>query len=384
MASMMCSKRGCARPRHFDQQSGVQHDFCGRTCATAALGGALSDPHGCCHTCKLGGCSEPVFFEPSNGRVHDFCSRGHADEAVMRGEWPGSARGHRASGGRPRCGLPGCNAPRFVDPGTDVEYDFCGRTHAKLAESRGLLAPPANDPRFDRVFKGTQGGGDYTLSVLTRRHEKYDGVKQQFLSSWEHPGPKPVVQRILQIRNSPAVFEAYSDRQDAMRGAGSGAADNELRRFHGTSSLCNFPSDQGTGPCHSPNCRQCRICCTSFELAQAGSGAAVGWAGGLRYGAGLYFSKVSSKSNDYAGGTERVITRGLALRSMFLCKVLAGSVARVTADSLVDPQRLQQIKATYDSLEGLTQAQGGALNYPETVIYDAAQCIPSYLIVYKV
>ena len=38
---------------------------------------------------------------------------------------------------------------------------------------------------------------------------------------------------------------------------------------------------------------------------------------------------------------------------------------------------------SYDSVIGLTVADGGALNYEESVVYDEAAAIPSYLIVYK-
>ena len=45
----------------------------------------------------------------------------------------------------------------------------------------------------------------------------------------------------------------------------------------------------------------------------------------LRYGQGLYFSRTSSKSNDYAAGSERELGGDgarRAVRAMFLCKVV--------------------------------------------------------------
>ncbi len=47
----------------------------------------------------------------------------------------------------------------------------------------------------------------------------------------------------------------------------------------------------------------------------------------LRYGRGLYFSKVSSKANDYADATERQFPHG-TFRAMFLCKVALGESLR--------------------------------------------------------
>ena len=37
-----------------------------------------------------------------------------------------------------------------------------------------------------------------------------------------------------------------------------------------------------------------------------------------------------------------------------------------------------------DSIVGLCTADGGALNYEETVVYRTAAAIPSYLIVYRI
>ena len=40
-----------------------------------------------------------------------------------------------------RCALPGCHRPVHVDPVTDVEHDYCGRTHAKQALGDELADP---------------------------------------------------------------------------------------------------------------------------------------------------------------------------------------------------------------------------------------------------
>ena len=40
-----------------------------------------------------------------------------------------------------RCALPGCHRPVHVDPVTNVEHDYCGRTHAKQALGDGLADP---------------------------------------------------------------------------------------------------------------------------------------------------------------------------------------------------------------------------------------------------
>ena len=108
-----CRLRGCNRPVHRDPKSGITHDYCGRTHAMEALGGALADPHGVCHTCQLPGCEEPVYYDRAVGRVHDFCCSTHAYEAVSQGFAPPSNRQRQGeSTPHNRCSLPGCSAPR--------------------------------------------------------------------------------------------------------------------------------------------------------------------------------------------------------------------------------------------------------------------------------
>ena len=125
---------------------------------------------------------------------------------------------------------------------------------------------------------------------------------------------------------------------------------------------CSFGIDVTQRPCTHPRCSVCTICSGSFDLQLAGSGRRAIHLTSLcihlsshpsihlsihlpiylsihpsrpgaffRYGRGLYFSKVSSKSNDYAAASERrdphSLQRG-AYRLMFLCRVAAGEAAR--------------------------------------------------------
>ena len=301
-----CTLPGCTRPVHRDAATGIAHDYCGRTHAREALeaqGAALADPHGKCHTCKLPGCGEPVYYDRATGRVHDFCCRSHAVEAVSRGIVPPSNRPLQGrSSADNRCSLPGCSAPRYRDPSSGFEHDFCGRTHAREASAQGLLPAGAAGPNVpsagvDRVWRG-RAGVAYALSVLTNAHPKYQGIKQQFLAAWQHPAPRglPTVMRVLQIRNPADVYARYH--------AYRAWVGNEQRRFHGTSlaARCSFGIDVTQPPCTDPSCAVCTICASSFDLQHAGS-ARVG--GFFRYGRGLYFSRVSSKSNDYNINSQR-------------------------------------------------------------------------------
>ena len=134
-----CALRGCTKSVHVDPGTGITHDYCGRSHAQEAQG-AIQAPHGVCHTCQLPGCHESVHYEADIGRVHEYCCRSHAQEAQARGLAPPSNR-QRQGQGTPhnRCSLPGCSAPRYIDPSTGSEHDFCGRTHAREATVRAAL-----------------------------------------------------------------------------------------------------------------------------------------------------------------------------------------------------------------------------------------------------
>ena len=317
----VCGHRGCDRPVHVDLKTGIAHDYCGRTHARVALGGQLQEPHGICHLCKLPGCDEQVQYDRDTDRVHDFCCLTHAQEAQARWIVPASNRQRQGqSTPHNRCSLPGCSAPRFVDP-TGYAHDFCGRTHAREASMRGLLpasaaaTPPAG---VDRVWRGRAHEPEYVLSVLTNAHPKYEGIKQQFRQAWEHSTPVPTIMRVLQVRNPASVYRRFVQHASRLGGGG-----NVQRRFHGTSlsPQCSFGIDVTQPPCTDPGCAVCTICATSFDLRFAGSTGRPG--GFFRYGRGLYFSKVCSKSNDYNEASERVDPRSLRAgryRVMFLCK----------------------------------------------------------------
>jgi len=157
-------------------------------------------------------------------------------------------------------------------------YDFCGRTHARLAAARGLEPPPTalGDPaHFSRTFSGrppshgcavcsrsagSSSGGvpvcqaceePYTISTLTTAHPKYVRVRAQFLDSWDSSasGPRPTVERVLQVRNPSSIFDRYEAYKRLLQAAGRPV--NEERRFHATgmAAACAFGIDQSQPPC---------------------------------------------------------------------------------------------------------------------------------------
>ena len=160
-----------------------------------------------------------------------------------------------------------------------------------------------------------------------------------------------------------------------------------------------FGVDQAANPCDSASCRICSICSGSFDINRAGSGRLTSTAAGgvLRYGRGVYFSSVSSKSDDYAGSSvaSAAVSEPGTPRCMFMCKVAAGRTFRAPSDSMEEAAALAAMAQhrchsilcePASGGEGAVVMNGGGLfrnlNYDELVVYNEAAAIPSYLIVY--
>ena len=231
------------------------------------------------------------------------------------------------------------------------------------------MLPPLH-ASIDRVFQDSSG--QFTAHLLTNRHQKYNCIKNQFIESWENfVNGNPRVERIFWIRLPDAINSGYKTKIQA--------GFNVRRRFHGTSQNlnCYFGTNPASPPCNGINCNVCSICKTSFRLDKVGGGGATRMA--LRYGPGLYFSSVSSKSHDYNEGSERIINSSRRRwRCMFLCNVAYGN-AYVTKDGSLPPNHCPP-----PGSDAVIGESGKDLNFPELVVYDESQAIPTYLIVYSI
>lgn len=269
-----------------------------------------------------------------------------------------------------QCGLPGCIRPALY-------YGFCTEEHRERAIARHLLPPAESD--IDRVLMGPSGG--FTAHLLMATHPRHGSVKAQFLDSWEKPlrvsDPQgrgaPRVERIFWIQVSPQLRAAF-DIAKATVG-------NVCRHFHGTSQApsCFFGTDPSKPPCKSRQCNVCSISTHSFDRERCGT--ATRALTFLRYGRGLYFSPISSKSHDYNEGSRRVRPapqgKSREWRCMFLCTVAVGKPFR-TQEGTLPAESCPPVG--FDSVMG---ERGNALNYEEVVVYDQTRAIPSYLIVYS-
>lgn len=259
-----------------------------------------------------------------------------------------------------QCGLPGCCK-------SAVYYGFCGKPHLDRAVEKQMLPPMGPPGAVERVLH--DGNYNFTVHLLTNRHKKYTNIKDQFTSMWQHPSyDQPRVERVFWIRVNDKINERFKSASLKLGGV--------CRRFHGTSQLnnCMFGTNPAVPPCDDALCNICSICRKSFLLSNAKSGG--GRRMHLRYGEGLYFSPVSSKSHDYNELSERVY-KDRRYRSMFLCNVVTGKQFVTKKDYLPDshcppPQ--------YDSV---VAEAGDGLNYPEVVVYNEEHVIPTYLIIYS-
>lgn len=73
---------------------------------------------------------------------------------------------------------------------------------------------------------------------------------------------------------------------------------------------------------------------------------------------------------------------------MFLCKVEQGATYTTAEERLTEGQVDHLVAerghgGPHNSVIGLDVVSGGRLNHEETVVYDEAAAIPSYLFVYK-
>jgi hypothetical protein len=351
--------------------------------------------------CHLYGCSARRYTDPETGHMHDFCGWTHSYKALVTGQ----------------------QAP----PTANLS------AHASV---------PILEGSFIATFGGRAGGPDYSISLMTNRHPKYKRIKQEFLDGWGVDAP--VVVRIWQVRNSADIWQQYRQYEDevgqkARRLHGtkmtcSFAVDINQRP-------CDDPECSVCSICESGfKLSRARGGALTRSFTRLN--------GQLRYGTGLYFSKHLRKSHGYAVDSQQPLHAKAAaaaaasasggsklVRCMFLCRVALGVPLRTVEEKLDEakvcnaaahrpscvvpahqPTRearsnlgavltpraaqfsltepcLAQVDAgikargqggKYDSVLGLTEADGGRLNYEDNVLYDERAAIPSYLIVYEV
>ncbi|KAF9243539.1 ADP-ribosylation [Melanogaster broomeanus] len=316
------------KPKHVD--GATIHPYCSKTCAakmknktasttppkkrTSAKAPSRGNAKMCDHCHK-----QPKHNDGQT--THSFCSKTCAQQAKAAGGAAVAAPSKPSKNGCLLCG-------KAVKKG-----HFCNQACAAKAEK--------NAPLLIEVPSG---------------HDTFKSVSDQFKASWRHQTPCPIVRRVYKVIGHPssiARYEAYRASVEA-RGkfvAAGRSAGNENRRWHGTTRECLL-GDQGT----------------SEPLLNL-FGKKTGWG---RFGAGIYTSSTSSKSNDYSSNVKPSNQKAILLN-----KVIVGKGYKMTQDntSLTAPP------PGYDSVLAEVVV-GGSLNYDELVCYAENAIRPSYLLIY--
>ncbi|CBN75172.1 conserved unknown protein [Ectocarpus siliculosus] len=330
----VCQLHGCNTEVFFDEATNTVHDFCCRRHANMARARGQWPRPGMqgSSVCQYPGCNEWVSRNPETGEESAFCSRSHLEAAQDQGAQPAAEEpltvcqnvrcqrpawmDHRSGDqlafcgsrcaytcgaqhlvGQMKCSLPGCNDFTMLHDRTMDDMGYCCDYHRIKAEERNLTQNP--EAHVDRTFRGGPSD-DFKLSVLTKSHQAYSSLKEQFLVKFQKPVDGLSVERIFKVQVPGDVRQKHKVFEEA--------TNNTRRRFHGTScsDACRFFMDLRGGPCGRPDCNVCSICTHGFRLRGSVGRTAQRTNMNLRYGEGLYFSSVSGKANDYAAQSEKV------------------------------------------------------------------------------
>ncbi|XP_023772081.1 uncharacterized protein LOC111920749 [Lactuca sativa] len=193
-----------------------------------------------------------------------------------------------------------------------------------------------------------------------------------FKSSWlKRDHPIFTIERILKVHNTRRTIQRFEDCRDAVKiranaTASRCAADgNELLRFHCTTLSCSLGSRNSSSLCSSvPGCGVCTIIRHGFQGPKSGGigGGDGGGKGGVRTTAS------SGRAHDCLG----VDAHGL--RSMLVCRVIAGKVRRVAENAPPEEE------GPYDSVAGYS---GLYSNLEELYVYNPRAILPCFVVIYK-
>jgi hypothetical protein len=252
--------------------------------------------------------------------------------------------------------------------------DYCSIAHKALAEKICLFCLQAEKQTFSQ-FCGRTCAREVEKKApmiieVPAGHVTFKSVANQFQVSWRHSSACPTVRRIYKVvlkQSFVAKYDAYraSVENRGQFVAKGRTAGNENRRWHGTNRECRLGDHGNTAFCNSASCSLCSILRNSYDTNRFGQ--KTGWG---RFGAGIYTSSTSSKSNDYSNN----ITPS-ALKAILLNKVVVGRGYQMYQDST----SLNAPPAGFDSV--IAQV-GVSLNHDELILYTNDAIRTSYLVLY--
>ncbi|KAF8558126.1 ADP-ribosylation [Imleria badia] len=337
--------------------------------------------------------AKPKYFDGT--KTHSYCGKTCAakmqNKAASSGNPPARGKSGKAA---PRVKANMCDychkQPKYNDGKTT--HSFCGKTCAQQAKAAGVAgggAPVAPSKPLKNgcllcgkaVKKGHFCGQACTSKVeknapllldVPDAHDTFKSVADQFKASWRHPTPCPTVRRVYKVIGHPTSISKYEAYRASVEARGKFAAagrspGNENRRWHGTTRECLLGENGNANLCSSTSCSLCSIIRTSYSLNLFGK--KTGWG---RFGAGIYTSSTSSKSNDYSNNVKPSKQKAILLN-----KVVVGKGYKMTQDNT----KLTAPPPGYDSVLAEV-VLGGSLNYDELVCYAENAIRPSYLLIY--
>ncbi|KAI0440355.1 hypothetical protein F4803DRAFT_527774 [Xylaria telfairii] len=191
---------------------------------------------------------------------------------------------------------------------------------------------------------------------------KYKKYETQFNSGWTHQGKSAKIQRIY-LANDYDINRAYRGKRfNKYRGNA-----RYKTYFHGTQRACRIGRRGNRLEfCKKPECRLCGVLWHSFDVQYTGST--------CMFGKGIYTTPSSSKADIYAKNYYPFSQR----HAILICRVISNHPQNlgVADHSLTSPA------PGYDSVRGLTVAEGGTLNFPEVVVYRNDAIVPVGVIFY--
>ncbi|KIL84062.1 hypothetical protein FAVG1_12759 [Fusarium avenaceum] len=201
------------------------------------------------------------------------------------------------------------------------------------------------------------------MEKLNYHDRRYQEHKNKFYNSWWHPNKTADVKSIF-LASKANIDKAYRGKcfNTYLNGG------QYKRLYHGAQRTCRIgESGNSLQLCHDDKCSMCGILRTSFKLKFAHKKG--------MFGPGIYSTPCSSKADIYAKN-HHVSSR---LHAMLICHVVASKPDRKYASD----HSITQPGAGYNCVEGVTITDGGALMYPEYIVYREDAIIPVGLVIYS-
>ncbi|RSM10827.1 hypothetical protein CEP52_003414 [Fusarium oligoseptatum] len=193
------------------------------------------------------------------------------------------------------------------------------------------------------------------VELVTKNHIYRDRIEKLFVDGWRDKTKTSSIKCIYIHTQRAKELVDYLKRGEAMV------------LFHGTQRACHVGDpDHPLRVCNNVECHLCGILRDGFKLDRADSEG--------MFGPGIYTTDVSSKADKF------VMNHHMhsKMHVMLLCAVLPGR-----SEKLYRADRERRGPSTgYQSVEGAVFAEGGALKYPEIVLYSEDRVVPFGMIVY--